>query len=198
MAAIQIPNLPVAISVTGTEQLEAVQSGTSVRVTSQQIANLSPAGTVTTVSVVTANGVSGSVADPASTPAISLTLGNITPTSVTSATLTGGTTASSSLTLQSTSGVGTTDSILFKVGNNGATTAMAVDSSGNVGIGTSSPSASAILDAQSTTKGVRFPNMTTTQKNAVSSPAAGLVVFDTTLAKLCVYSGAAWQTVTSV
>jgi hypothetical protein len=83
VASVQIPNLPVAISVTGTEQLEAVQSGTSVRVTSQQIANLSPAGTVTTVSVVTANGVSGTVADPTSTPAITLTLGAITPTSVT-------------------------------------------------------------------------------------------------------------------
>ena len=69
---------------------------------------------------------------------------------------------------------------------------------GSLGVGTSSPSASAILDAQSTTKGVRFPNMTTTQKNAVSSPAAGLVVFDTTLSKLCVYTGAAWQTITSV
>ena len=75
---------------------------------------------------------------------------------------------------------------------------LAIDSNGNVGIGTSSPSASAILDAQSTTKGVRFPNMTTTQKNAISSPAAGLVVFDTTLAKLCVYSGSAWQTITSI
>lgn len=83
MSSVQIPNLPVAISVTGTEQLEAVQSGTSVRVTSQQIASLSPAGTVTTVSVVTANGISGSVADPTSTPAITLTLGAITPTSVT-------------------------------------------------------------------------------------------------------------------
>lgn len=39
-------------------------------------------GTVTSVSVVTANGVSGSVANPTSTPAITLTLGNITPTSV--------------------------------------------------------------------------------------------------------------------
>jgi hypothetical protein len=69
---------------------------------------------------------------------------------------------------------------------------------GNLGIGTTSPSASAILDAQSTTKGVRMPNMTTTQKNAIASPAAGLMVFDTTLAKLCVYTGAAWQTITSV
>lgn len=73
-----------------------------------------------------------------------------------------------------------------------------IDVNGNVGIGTASPNASAILDAQSTTKGVRMPNMTTTQKNAISSPAAGLMVFDTTLAKLCVYSGSAWQTITSV
>jgi hypothetical protein len=72
-----------------------------------------------------------------------------------------------------------------------------IDSSGNVGIGATA-NASAILDAQSTTKGVRMPNMTTTQKNAIATPAAGLMVFDTTLAKLCVYSGAAWQTITSV
>lgn len=39
-------------------------------------------GTVTSVSVVTANGVSGSVANATSTPAITLTLGAITPTSV--------------------------------------------------------------------------------------------------------------------
>jgi len=78
------------------------------------------------------------------------------------------------------------------------TQAMTLDASGNLGIGTSSPNASAILDAQSTTKGVRMPNMTTTQKNAIASPAAGLMVFDTTLAKLCVYSGSAWQTITSV
>jgi hypothetical protein len=69
---------------------------------------------------------------------------------------------------------------------------------GNVGIGTASPDASAILDVQSTTKGVRMPNMTTTQKNAIASPAAGLMVFDTNLAKLCVYTGAAWQTITSI
>jgi len=75
---------------------------------------------------------------------------------------------------------------------------MRINALGNVGIGTSSPSASAVLDAQSTTKGVRMPNMTTTQKNAIATPAAGLMVFDTTLAKLCVYSGSAWQTITSV
>jgi hypothetical protein len=73
---------------------------------------------------------------------------------------------------------------------------MRIDASGNVGIGATAV-ATAILDVQSTTKGVRFPNMTTTQKNAIT-PSAGTVVFDTTLSKLCVYSGAAWQTITSV
>jgi hypothetical protein len=91
-----------------------------------------------------------------------------------------------------------TNSVTPLVFGTASTERMRIDSLGNVGIGTSSPSASAILDAQSTAKGVRFPNMTTTQKNAISSPAAGLVVFDTTLSKLCVYTGAAWQTITSV
>jgi hypothetical protein len=57
-------------------------------------------------------------------------------TSTTTPLVFGGTTASSSLTLQSTTGVGTTDSILFKVGNNGATTAMSINSAGTVLIGT--------------------------------------------------------------
>lgn len=40
-------------------------------------------------------------------------------------------------------------------------------------------------------------NVTTTEKNALT-PSKGWVVFDTTLGKLCVYNGSAWQTVTSV
>lgn len=40
-------------------------------------------------------------------------------------------------------------------------------------------------------------NVTTTQKNALSAT-AGRIVFDTTLGKLCVYTGSAWQTITSV
>lgn len=85
-------------------------------------------------------------------------------------------------------------------GATGSTTSITIGSVSGitaVGIGTA-PSVSAILDIQSTVRGVRFPNMTTTQKNAVVTPAAGLVVFDTTLAKLCVYTGSAWQTITSV
>lgn len=66
-----------------------------------------------------------------------------------------------------------------------------------IGMGFGTPAVGTVLDVQSTTGGVRFPNMTTTIKSGIT-PAAGTVVFDTTLAKLCVYSGAAWQTITSV
>lgn len=40
-------------------------------------------------------------------------------------------------------------------------------------------------------------NVTTAEKVALTA-VAGQVVFDTTLGKLCVYTGAAWQTITSV
>lgn len=67
----------------------------------------------------------------------------------------------------------------------------------NVVFGGGLPDASAKLDVQSTTQGILFPRMTTTEKNAISSPAAGLVVYDTTLNKLCVRGASAWQTITS-
>jgi hypothetical protein len=56
---------------------------------------------------------------------------------------------------------------------------------------------SAQLQADSTTKGFLPPRMTTTQKNAIATPASGLVVYDTTLAKLCLYT-TAWETITSI
>jgi hypothetical protein len=70
-------------------------------------------------------------------------------------------------------------------------------SNGGAYINTTSVQASAILQADSTTKGFLPPRMTTTQKNAITSPAAGLMVYDTTLNKLCVYT-TAWETITSV
>ena len=45
MANAQIPNLPAATALNGTEQLEIVQAGTSVRTTTQQVAGLFPGPT---------------------------------------------------------------------------------------------------------------------------------------------------------
>jgi hypothetical protein len=53
------------------------------RITSATSGSASGSGSVTSVSLVTANGVSGSIATATTTPVITLTLGAITPTSVT-------------------------------------------------------------------------------------------------------------------
>jgi hypothetical protein len=56
----------------------------------------------------------------------------------------------------------------------------------------SSANASAQLDVSSTTKGFLPPRGTNTQMNAIASPATGLVFYDTTNNKLCVYNATSW------
>lgn len=51
--------------------------------------------------------------------------------------------------------------------------------SAQVGIGTENPEASSIFDVTSTSKGFLVPRMTESQKNSISSPAQGLLVFQT-------------------
>lgn len=75
---------------------------------------------------------------------------------------------------------------------------MRITSAGLMGIGTGTPASSAIVDVTSTTKGFKFPVMTGTEKTNIAAPVAGLVVFDSTALKLCVYDGTAWRTITSV
>ena len=72
------------------------------------------AGTVTDVSVVTANGVSGSVATSTTTPAITLTLGAITPTSVAAS---GAISAGATVTGSNLSGVNTGDQVIILSGD---------------------------------------------------------------------------------
>jgi len=68
---------------------------------------------------------------------------------------------------------------------------------GAVGVGAAAP-ASAALAVTSTTQGVLFPRMTETQRDAISAPAAGLVIYNTTTGKLNVRGAAAWEAITSV
>jgi hypothetical protein len=71
-----------------------------------------------------------------------------------------------------------------------------IDSAGNVGIGTTA-NAAAILDVSSTTKGFLPPRMTGVERDAINTPPAGLMVYNTTTNKLNFYNGSAWEAVTS-
>jgi len=65
---------------------------------------------------------------------------------------------------------------------------ISVSSFCQVGIGTNTPDPSAKLDVSSTTKGLLIPRLTTTQVNAISNPAAGLLVYNTTTGKFMGYT----------
>jgi hypothetical protein len=54
--------------------------------------------------------------------------------------------------------------------------------------------ASAVLEVSSTTRGFLKPRLTTAQKNAIATPAAGLEIYDTDLNRPCFYNGTSWIT----
>jgi hypothetical protein len=72
--------------------------------------------------------------------------------------------------------------------------AIAPSESNALGIGTTSVVASAKVQIDSTTRGFLPPRMTTTQINAIASPADGLVIYNTTIRGLCFYElGGGWK-----
>ena len=62
-----------------------------------------------------------------------------------------------------------------------------------VNIDGSAPDNSAMPDVKSTAKGFLPPRMTTAQRNAIASPAEGLVIYNTDEKTLYVYYGMAWK-----
>ena len=64
--------------------------------------------------------------------------------------------------------------------------------SGNVRVGSTTPKASAALEVASTTQGFLPPTMTTAQRDLISNPAIGLVVYNTTINCLEWYNGTTW------
>jgi hypothetical protein len=115
-----------------------------------------------------------------------------------------------SLILTSGAGKGTgTSTISFQTGTTldssttlqTLSTKMTILGNGNVGIGTTTPNATAKLDISDTAKGILIPRMTTTQRNAISSPATALQVFSTTDSTNYIYRGttSGWQaTITGI
>jgi len=77
--------------------------------------------------------------------------------------------------------------------NNGDTILYLDNNTKSVGIGTTSIDASAKFQIDSTTQGALLPRMTTTERDAIASPATGLSIFNTTTAQPEYYSGTAWE-----
>jgi hypothetical protein len=65
----------------------------------------------------------------------------------------------------------------------------------NIGIGTTTPNASAQLDVSSTTKGILIPRMSDAEKNAIPSPAQVLIVFNTNTNSFQYYNGVSWANI---
>lgn len=66
-----------------------------------------------------------------------------------------------------------------------------------VGIGTTTPDPSSILEVESSTLGMLTPRMTTAQRNAIASPANGLLVYDTDFGLFYFYDNTSWQPLSS-
>jgi len=81
--------------------------------------------------------------------------------------------------------------LIFAAGGNNRR--MTITSGGNLLVGTTTDIASSKVTISSTTQGFLPPRMTTTQKNAIGTPAAGLIVYDTDTNKLCCYNGSTWN-----
>jgi hypothetical protein len=63
---------------------------------------------------------------------------------------------------------------------------------GTIGVGVLGVNISAILQLESTTRGFLPPRMTETQRNAIATPAAGLIVYNTTTNLMNFYNGTIW------
>ena len=71
------------------------------------------------------------------------------------------------------------------------------DAQVGIGVTTANINSSAQLDISSTTKGLLPPRMTTTQRDAISSPASGLVIFNSTTNSLEYKSSTGWVSLTA-
>jgi hypothetical protein len=67
----------------------------------------------------------------------------------------------------------------------------------NVGIGTSKPDQSAVLDISSTNKGLLMPRLSLQQRDGIQNPAKGLMIYQTDLLSgFYFYDGEKWQPLT--
>jgi hypothetical protein len=88
---------------------------------------------------------------------------------------------------------GTTGADIFRACNNNSVVFI-IDGLGNAIIGSSTgPVVSAKFQIDSINKGFLPPRMDDTAVRAITTPAEGLVVFNTTISHLCVYAAGTWH-----
>ena len=68
----------------------------------------------------------------------------------------------------------------------------------NIGINNTSPDASAVLDITATDRGVLIPRMSTADRTAISNPAEGLMVFDSSTGSFWFHATAGWKEITEL
>lgn len=94
----------------------------------------------------------------------------------------------------STNFAGTTDAQDFVVKSNNAEVLRAT-TAGAVGINQPTPNVNSILDIQSSTKGITIPSLTTTQRDAIPNPIAGLTIYNNTINVHQFWNGTCWVNV---
>lgn len=67
----------------------------------------------------------------------------------------------------------------------------------NMGIGTQNPASSAMLEIASNDKGLLVPRLTSQQRISISSPATGLLVYDTDFNEFWYFDGTQWVSISS-
>ena len=67
-----------------------------------------------------------------------------------------------------------------------------------IGMGTSNPDKSAVLDLTGTNKGFLAPRMSAVQRIAIATPAKGLLVYDNDSSFFFYYDGAAWKSLKNI
>ena len=72
--------------------------------------------------------------------------------------------------------------------DNTPTEKVRITGSGQVGIGTQTPHSSSILELNSTSKGLLLPRLTVDQRDAISSPTEGLLIYNTTAGSPEIYA----------
>jgi len=74
-------------------------------------------------------------------------------------------------------------------------TILTITPDGQLALGTETPNASAILQLTSTDKGILLPKLTTAQRDAIVSPANGLLIYNIDINKFSYYDAGAWHNI---